>query len=73
MKIIKQNYDDITPAELKRKKANEGCDVCPNCHKKKYICETPYEMTLKIGKRKAKRVDRYECNKCGCRWQSDPF
>lgn len=84
MKITKSK-EEIDRLAANRKKANEGCNVCPGCGEDK-----PWRLTKKgnikgivtgrpryweqgFFKPKHIKVDRYHCATCGCDWESEPY
>lgn len=74
--------------DAQKEKANIGCDVCPNCGevKKEYSLlgdsgryvykgiTHDYDYWCKgIFNIKYLKIDIYQCNTCGCKWQSEPY
>lgn len=74
MKITKSSKK-IAQLKQNREKANMGCEKCPECGK--VLPPNRPLMTLRyvkgLFKLKSMRIDCYNCEYCGCEWQSDPY
>jgi len=55
------------------RKANIGCNKCPNCGEQNY--GTLISKTWAEGwfKNRSMKVNCYSCDKCGCQWESEPY
>lgn len=85
----KQKKQDEMEFELQRAKANEGCNVCPECGEtreyrekwfssKKYgIKKAPFpkyvHLTSAISDAICGATDTYHCYSCGCEYESELY
>lgn len=86
---ITRTADDVQARNERRRKANEGCGVCPCCGETKnhfyYKCRNiwdrrgiDYGLTAKrwtkgIFIKRHMRIDVYHCGTCGADWESNPY
>ena len=87
MNIIKKNYRDVTDYEIKKNKANEGCEKCPNCGeiKNPYMSHSDEGSVLcgiqsniitykkMHSKTEVAAKTMYRCFTCGCIYMSDEY
>lgn len=88
MKVTKTRAQAEAEA-AERAKANEGCNICPECgedwHSKELYMEAPprcdegielsYTRTY-VSMERGRRywaVDCYRCKTCGAEWESEPY
>lgn len=86
MKITKSMWQS-NESEIRRLKANEGCDVCPCCGEVlstfEYIKRGKMDKGILTGlyksyskgifKMKYMRIDCYHCLTCDTEWESEPY
>ena len=80
MKILKKP-DSEDPIMIAKKKALEGCDVCPFCkeNKKLYsaadgnkgVAWIDFDYIYKLFK--IYKTEVFKCYTCGAEWESDPY
>ena len=73
MKIIKGFDRAVYLADIKSR-ANENCDVCPNCKERPTfgagLCKRYCKGIFKI---RHYKIDVYFCDRCNTEWESEPY
>ena len=86
MKITKTNKE-VLNRNIRKERANIGCDVCPCCGENKtfseYLNEDVYDKGINdticknycvgLFKMKHMQIDCYKCETCGAEWESEPY